>query len=118
MAAIFRAWYNGSYTIAAKPIKSLELRYTMIQFLAIIVTLLTLHITNEKLHLPVPKFKWRMGTIFKFSFYPKLKSITRKIRLILVSLSKLRLCRSIIESFEKSEKIRDFVLIWGTLSQN
>ena len=27
------AWYNGSYTMAAKPIKSLELHYTMIQFL-------------------------------------------------------------------------------------
>ena len=30
-----QAWYNGSYTIAAKPIKSLELHYTMIQFLII-----------------------------------------------------------------------------------
>ena len=29
------AWYNGSYTIATKPIKSLELHYTMIQFLII-----------------------------------------------------------------------------------
>ena len=28
-----RAWYNSSYTMAAKPIKSLELHYTMIQFL-------------------------------------------------------------------------------------
>ena len=28
-----RAWYNGSYTMAAEPIKSLELHYTMIQFL-------------------------------------------------------------------------------------
>ena len=33
MVAISRTWYNGSYTIAAKPIKSLELHYTMIQFL-------------------------------------------------------------------------------------
>ena len=33
MVAFFLAWYNGSYTIAAKPIKSLELHYTMIQFL-------------------------------------------------------------------------------------
>ena len=32
MVTIPRAWYNGSYTMAAKPIKSLELRYTMIQF--------------------------------------------------------------------------------------
>ena len=33
MDAISRVWYNGSYTIAAKPIKRLELHYTMIQFL-------------------------------------------------------------------------------------
>jgi len=30
---ICRAWYNGSYTMATKPIKFLELHYTMIQFL-------------------------------------------------------------------------------------
>ena len=36
MVAFFLAWYNGSYTIAAKPIKSLELHYTMIQFLIMI----------------------------------------------------------------------------------
>ena len=28
-----RVWYNGSYTMAAKPIKSPELNYTTIQFL-------------------------------------------------------------------------------------
>ena len=33
MVATSRAWYNGSYTMAAKPIKTLELHYTMIQFL-------------------------------------------------------------------------------------
>ena len=33
MVAISRPWYNGSYTMAAKPIKSLELHYTMMQFL-------------------------------------------------------------------------------------
>ena len=33
MVAISRVWYNGSYTIAAKPIKTLELHYRMIQFL-------------------------------------------------------------------------------------
>ena len=33
MDAISRVWYNGSYTIAAKPMKTLELHYTMIQFL-------------------------------------------------------------------------------------
>ena len=36
MVAISRPWYNGSYTMATKPIKTLELRYTMIQFLIII----------------------------------------------------------------------------------
>ena len=35
MDAISRVWYNGSYAIAAKPIKTLELHYTMIQFLII-----------------------------------------------------------------------------------
>ena len=33
MAAISRAWYNGSYTMTAEPIKCLELHYTMIQIL-------------------------------------------------------------------------------------
>ena len=37
MVAISRAWYNGSYTMAAKPSKSLELHYTMIQFLIITI---------------------------------------------------------------------------------
>ena len=37
MDAISRVWYNGSYTIAAKPIKTLELHYTMIQFLIMII---------------------------------------------------------------------------------
>ena len=41
MVAFSWAWYNGSYTIAAKPIKSLELHYTMIQFLIIV------YITHE-----------------------------------------------------------------------
>ena len=38
MVAISWEWYNGPYTMAAKPIKSLELHYTMIQFLIISVT--------------------------------------------------------------------------------
>ena len=33
MVAISQPWYNCSYTMAAKPIKSLELHYTMMQFL-------------------------------------------------------------------------------------
>ena len=33
MVGISRPWYNCSYTMAAKPIKSLKLHYTMIQFL-------------------------------------------------------------------------------------
>ena len=32
MVALSRAWYNGSYTMTAKPIKSLELHYTMAKF--------------------------------------------------------------------------------------
>ena len=32
---ICRAWYNGSYTMATKPIKFLELHYTMTRFLII-----------------------------------------------------------------------------------
>ena len=39
IVAISRAWYNGSYTMAAKPIKYLELYYTMIQFLIIFIIL-------------------------------------------------------------------------------
>ena len=35
MDAISRVWYNGSYTIAAQTFKTLELHYTMIQFLII-----------------------------------------------------------------------------------
>ena len=35
MDAIFQVWCNGSYTIAAKRIKTLGLHYTMIQFLII-----------------------------------------------------------------------------------
>ena len=35
MVAISQPWYNGSYTMAAKPIKSLELHYTMIQLLIV-----------------------------------------------------------------------------------
>ena len=33
MVTISRAWYDGSYTMAAKPIKMQELHYTMIYFL-------------------------------------------------------------------------------------
>ena len=33
MVAVSQAWYNGSYTMATKPIKFLKLHYAMIQFL-------------------------------------------------------------------------------------
>ena len=33
MVSISQTWYHNSNTMAAKPIKSLELHYTMIQFL-------------------------------------------------------------------------------------
>ena len=41
MVAISRAWYDGSYTMATKPIKSFELHYTMIQFLIIIIIIIS-----------------------------------------------------------------------------
>ena len=34
-----RAWYNGPYTVMAKPMKPLELHYPVIQFLTIKFTL-------------------------------------------------------------------------------
>ena len=33
-----RVWYNGSYTMIVQPIRTLELYYTMIQFLIIGIT--------------------------------------------------------------------------------
>ena len=35
---ICRAWYNGSYTMATKPIKFFKLHYTMTQSLIILIT--------------------------------------------------------------------------------
>ena len=40
---IWRAWYNGSYAIMAKPIRARELHYPMIQFLIINISGLTLN---------------------------------------------------------------------------
>ena len=37
MDAIYLVWYNGLYTIAAKPIKTLELHYTMNRFLIMFI---------------------------------------------------------------------------------
>ena len=37
MVFISRVWYHNSYTMASKPIKSLELRYTVIQLLIKII---------------------------------------------------------------------------------
>ena len=53
MVAFSWAWYNGSYTIAAKPIKSLELHYTMIQFLIktiipYLTNMVSVRVTNER----------------------------------------------------------------------
>ena len=47
MVSIPWAWYNGSYTKVAKPIKSLELHYTMIQFLIICAKRLYLQIAPQ-----------------------------------------------------------------------
>ena len=38
--AICRSWYNGSYAMMAKPMKSLELHYPMIHFLIIDINIL------------------------------------------------------------------------------
>ena len=43
IVVISRAWYHGSYTMAVKPIKSLELHYTMIQFLIVSVLVVFPH---------------------------------------------------------------------------
>ena len=52
MVAISGPWYNSSYTMAAKPIKSLELHYTMIQFLImrVITTVRILNILKGHCH--------------------------------------------------------------------
>ena len=47
MVAISRAWYNGTYTMTAKPIKTLELHYTMILFLIILFVLLYFLLEEE-----------------------------------------------------------------------
>ena len=61
MVAFSLAWYNSSYTIAAKPIKSLELHYTMIQFLIIHILLQTSNCTSKdhrgKIKVPDPVVK-------------------------------------------------------------
>ena len=41
---IWRLWYIGSYNIMAKPIKRLELHYSMIQFFIIIINV---HVEKE-----------------------------------------------------------------------
>ena len=41
--AIWRAWYNGSYTMMAKAIRAVELHYPMIQFLIIIIIVVRKH---------------------------------------------------------------------------
>ena len=55
-----RSWYNGSYTMMAKPMKTLELHYPMIQFLiTIIVTWLR-------------GFQDKLLYLMLFSMYPSL----------------------------------------------
>ena len=56
MVAISWAWYNGSYTMAAKPIKSLELHYTMIQFL--IMNIIWLNWFRIKRCIVISPLKW------------------------------------------------------------
>ena len=54
MVAISRAWYNGSYTMAAKPIRTLKLHYPVIQFNNDYLSIITLHlpqvtVTNRRI---------------------------------------------------------------------
>ena len=49
MVAIFRASYNGSYTMAAKPIRSLELHDTMIQFLITLIIIIPLALVGYEM---------------------------------------------------------------------
>ena len=50
MVAISSTWYNGSYTITAKPIKFLELHYTIIQCLIIGVIELVIPLSTDFNH--------------------------------------------------------------------
>ena len=50
MVSISRAWYNGSHTMGAKPIKSLELLYTMIQFLVKYISKSGVLVSRSKLN--------------------------------------------------------------------
>ena len=50
---ICRAWYNGSYTMATKPIKFLELYYTMAEFL--IMFFICISVLNGKLFTDLPE---------------------------------------------------------------
>ena len=49
MVAVSWAWYNGSYTMAVKPIKFLELHYAMIQFLIPACTLYSKYISCRRI---------------------------------------------------------------------
>ena len=61
MVAISRPWYNCSYTMAAKPIKSLELHYTMIQFLInIYIHLSSFKDPKKKNATELSKHIWRL----------------------------------------------------------
>ena len=65
MDALSRIWCNGSYTIAAKPIKTLELHYTMIQFL------INLHILSPRWKLCERKVTQYKRTVFLCYFLSK-----------------------------------------------
>ena len=59
--AIWRAWYNGSYTMMAKAIRAVELHYPMIQFLIIIITVVRKHRLHVYLgHTYVPQTTCRV----------------------------------------------------------
>ena len=72
------AWYNGSCTMAPKPIKSLELHCTMIQFLIIgnlfcwinISGIYVLRIVNYKIISTKIEYHWPKNQALKFSYNP------------------------------------------------
>ena len=68
MVAIPQAWYNGSYTMATKPIKSLELHYTMIQFLIIVIIPL-FSVTYAFMHLHALYHSSKASVIFFKNFF-------------------------------------------------
>ena len=59
-----RAWYNGSYTMMAKPIRALKLHYPMTQFLMIYNIHMTVSPLTEASIRQTPQFVLTFSTPF------------------------------------------------------